>query len=96
MNGPAPVESPDLQLGDKKVTFNHQVLILTKTNVDLVGGFNPFETYAPQIGPFPRVGVKIKKCLTRTNLGKPYVSCLKSSFLLSDLIGTVGGGYPSK
>ena len=32
----------------------------------LVGGFNPFETYARQIGSFPQVGVKIckhKKCL---------------------------------
>ena len=26
----------------------------------LVGGFNPFEKYARQIGSFPQVGVKIK------------------------------------
>ena len=26
----------------------------------LVGRFNPSETYAPQIGSFPQVGVKIK------------------------------------
>ena len=26
----------------------------------LVGGFNPFEKYARQIGSFPQVGMKIK------------------------------------
>ena len=30
---------------------------------DLVGGFNPFQKYARQIGSFPQVGVKKKKCL---------------------------------
>ncbi len=29
--------------------------------VNLVGGFNPFEKYARQIGSFLQVGVKIKK-----------------------------------
>ena len=32
--------------------FNH--------NNKLVGGFNPFEKYARQIGSFPQIGVKIK------------------------------------
>jgi len=32
----------------------------------LVGGFNPFEKYARQIGSFPQVGVKIKICETTT------------------------------
>ena len=27
---------------------------------DLVGGFNPFEKYARQIGSFPQVGVEIQ------------------------------------
>ena len=27
----------------------------------LVGGFNPFEKYVPQIRSFPQVGVNIKK-----------------------------------
>ena len=27
----------------------------------IVGGFNPFEKYARQIGSFPQVGVNIKK-----------------------------------
>ena len=30
----------------------------------LVGGFNPFEKYARQIGSFHQVGVNIKKCLS--------------------------------
>ena len=32
----------------------------------LVGGFNPFEKYACQIGSFPQVGMKIKKIETTT------------------------------
>ena len=28
--------------------------------VSLVGGSNPFETYARQIGSFPQIGVKLK------------------------------------
>ena len=31
------------------------------SSAELVGGFNPFEKYARQIGSFPQVGVKIKK-----------------------------------
>ena len=33
---------------------------------DLVGGFNPFEKYARQIGSFPQVGVKKQMCETTT------------------------------
>ena len=29
--------------------------------VNLVGGFNPIEKYARQIGSFPQIGMKIKK-----------------------------------
>ena len=41
------------------------IAILKKKSVSpskkkLVGGFNPFEKYARQIGSFPQVGVKIK------------------------------------
>ena len=31
---------------------------VTVTQESLVGGFNPFEKYASQIGPFPHVVVK--------------------------------------
>jgi len=32
----------------------------------IVGGFNPSEKYARQLGSFPQVGVKIKKYLKAT------------------------------
>ena len=35
-------------------------------NLVLVGGFNPFEKYARQIGSFPQVGMKIKIFETTT------------------------------
>ena len=47
-------------------TIHFQVLLLlvsgrvSPTTPLLVGGFNPFEKYARQIGSFPQVGVKIK------------------------------------
>ena len=39
---------------------------ISLTGINLVGGFNPSEKYAPQIGSFPQVGVKIKKNETTT------------------------------
>ena len=42
----------------------------------LVGGFNPIEKYAPQIGSFPqRFGVKIKNILFETH-EHPCVVCI--------------------
>ena len=38
--------------------IEHDSKIHQKTN--LVGGFNPSEKYARQIGSFPQVGVKMK------------------------------------
>ena len=38
----------------------HICLYIYEKNILLVGGFNPFEKYARQIGSFPQVGVKIK------------------------------------
>ena len=39
------------------IALMHKLKILSS----LVGGFNPFEKYACQIGSFPELGVKIKK-----------------------------------
>ena len=42
--------------------FRKQVNRPLKKNLKLVGGFNPFEKYARQIGNhFPKIGVNIKK-----------------------------------
>ena len=45
------LQGRDMPNKDTPVSVNH---------ADLVGGFNPFEKYARQIGSFPQVGVKIK------------------------------------
>ena len=45
------------------------------SSAELVGGFNPFEKYARQIGSFPQIGVKIKKI----ELPPPSESLLKIS-----------------
>ena len=34
--------------------------IIQSLNPNLVGGFDPFEKYAHQIGSFPQIGMKIK------------------------------------
>ena len=38
----------------------HLTVIRIPWQILLVGGFNPFEKYAGQIGSFPQVGMKIK------------------------------------
>ena len=40
--------------------FSMKYWLFNKDPYNLVGGFNPFETYARQIGLFPQVGLKIK------------------------------------
>ena len=55
-------------LSKAEVAFPKQQLLLRSRDpydiplviADLVGGFNPFEKYARQIGSFPQIGVKIK------------------------------------
>ena len=44
----------------------HKPYILCKRliQLNLVGGLNPVEKYARQIGSSPQVGMKIKKCLS--------------------------------
>ena len=44
----------------------------TATEYILVGGFNPFEKYARQIGSSPKVGVKITKYLSCHHLASEY------------------------
>ena len=39
---------------------------LQEIHEELIGGFNPFEKYARQIGSFPQVGVKKKIFETTT------------------------------
>ncbi len=46
--------------GDKKATSKLKSSHASGQFIILVGGFNPFEKYARQIGSFPQVGVKIK------------------------------------
>ncbi len=53
-------------MGDRYAPSLGQTTDFFGTDLKLVGGFNPSEKYACQIGSFPQVGVKIKKNETTT------------------------------
>ena len=61
----------------KRISFSKDGIHLAKWNNILVGGFNPFEKYARQIGNLPQIGMKIKKNWNHhqyfTNLDAPEI-----------------------
>ena len=47
---------PSTHDGTRKQSFPFEMVPFWVRRVNLVGGFNPFETYARQIGSFPQKG----------------------------------------